>query len=48
MMWGYLIRFGHTEELLLKKEHKTAKIPALDKLTHMETTCFKKGLPFLR
>ena len=29
----------------LKKGHKTAKIPALQKLTHMETTPFKKGLP---
>ena len=34
--WGYLIRYGHTEALLLKKTgHKTAIFPALQKLTHI-------------
>ena len=33
----YLIWFGHTEALLLKKGHKTDKIPALHKLTHIPT-----------
>ena len=36
---AYLIRFGHTKALLLKKGHILAKIPVLGNLTHM---CFIK------
>ena len=33
----YLIRFGHTEALLLRKKgHETAVFPVLQKLTHMQ------------
>ena len=39
----YIIRFGHTKALLLKKkDHILAKIPVLGNLTHIESSLFKK------